>query len=85
MVKRWNIKKFNNMLFVGKKLEIRILKFFGFRNCWCVIIDVLKFCGWFGCVVCCKLIDEYLLVDFLILCDGLNVVVNVFFFFSYCV
>lgn len=80
MAKRWNIKKLNNTSLVGKKLEIRTLKLSGFRNCRRAIIDVSKFRGWFGCAACRKLIDEYSPVDLLTSCDGLNVVVNVFFF-----
>ena len=34
----------------------------------------------FGCAACRKLIGEYSPVDLLTSCDGLNVVVNVFFF-----
>lgn len=79
MAKRWNIKKLNNTSLVGKKLEIRTLKLSGFRNCRRAIIDVSKFRGWFGCAACRKLIDEYSPVDLLTSCDGLYVVVNVFF------
>ena len=37
----------------------------------------------FGCAACRKLIGEYSPVDLLTSCDGLNVVVNVFFSPSY--